>query len=115
VVLIADDDGDTVVKAIALTELSHLPDQNLESIADDVVFVPWCGSVAATLTQLRRKLVSVASVVNEYGETVGIITEGDILDSLLNPESSRTQRLLDRDPIVKIRAGYLVDGLSTLR
>lgn len=115
VVLIADEDGDTIVKAIFLEELSHLPERNLESIADEVVFVPWCGSVAATLTQLRRKFVSVASVVNEYGETVGIITEGDILDTLLNPDSSRTQRLLDRDPIVKIRSGYLVDGLTTLR
>lgn len=115
VVLIAGEDGDTVEKAIALQELSHLPELHLETIADDVVFIPWCGSVAAALTQLRRKFVSVASVVNEYGETVGIITEGDILDTLLNPESSRTRRLLDRDPVVKTRAGYLVDGLTTLR
>ena len=114
-VLIAGDDGDTVVKAIAMRELSHVPDQGLESLAEDVVFIPWCGTVAETLGQLRTSVVSVACVINEYGETVGIITEEDILDTLLNPHSSRTQRLLERDPVEQTANGWVANGLTTLR
>ena len=115
IVLIAGEDGDTITRAIALKELSHLPHERLETIADEVVYVPWCGSVSEALTQLRASLVSVASVINEYGETVGVITEDDIIDTLINPNSSRTARVLDREPIVRTAGGFLVDGLTTLR
>ncbi len=113
--IVTAEDGDTIIKAIPMRELSHIPNSQIESIAEDVVYIPWCGTVADTLTQLRSKMVSVAAVLNEYGETLGIVTENDIQDTLFNPKSSRTARLLSRDPVVKVANGYRVEGLTTLR
>ncbi|SFI34009.1 CNNM domain-containing protein [Planctomicrobium piriforme] len=115
-ILVAGDDRDTVAKALLLKDLNTLPVKNLESLADPVVYVPWCATVADTLAALRAGLISVACVVNEYGETVGVITEDDILDTLLNPQSSRGQRLLRREPVFQSSDGRLLaDGLTTLR
>lgn len=116
ILLLADNDRDTVAGSISLYDLTSLPQQHLEKIAEHVIYVPWCATVSDTLTQLRASLVSVASVVNEYGETIGIITEDDILDTLLNPHSSRGRRLLERDPVVRQPDGTLLaEGVTTLR
>lgn len=111
-----DDDRDTVTKAIPLAEISSLPEQHLESLAEPVAYVPWCATVAETLANLRTSMISVAAVINEYGETIGVVTEGDILDTLLDPESSRARRLLDREPIREMEDGKVIaEGVTTLR
>jgi putative hemolysin len=114
--LITGEDRDTVAKAIPLYDLNHIPERNLEQVAENVLYVPWCATVAETLSRLRASLGSVAGVINEYGETVGIVTEDDIIDTLLNPQSSRGKRLLEREPLVQMPTGeWIADGLTTLR
>ncbi|WP_437225786.1 CNNM domain-containing protein [Planctomicrobium sp. SH661] len=116
VMLIAGEDRDNVTKALTLYDLNSLPEKNLETVAQQVIHVPWCATVADTLSRLRSGVVSVASVINEYGETIGIVTEDDILDTLLNPQSSRGRRLLEREPVTTDAQGRTVaDGLATLR
>lgn len=113
---LGDDDTDVVTKAIPLSEISYLPENQIETLAEPVTYVPWCATVAETLASLRSNILNVAAVVNEYGETIGVITESDILDTLFNPESSRGRRLLDRDPVRELPDGRIVaDGLTTLR
>lgn len=116
VLLIALNDRDNVTSALMLYDLNSLPEKNLEKVADPVVYVPWCATVADTLSRLRTNVVSVASVVNEYGETIGVVTEDDILDSLFNPLSSRSRRLLEREPVTLDTSGRTIcEGLTTLR
>ncbi len=113
---LGQEDRDTVTNAISLAEISSLPVENFESIAEVVTYVPWCTTVAETLSRLRGNLVSVAVVVNEYGESIGVITEDDILDTLLDPQSSRARRLLDREPIHQLPNGKIIaEGVTTLR
>jgi CBS domain containing-hemolysin-like protein len=58
----------------------------------------------------------VAAVVNEYGESIGIVTYEDILDTVLTPTPSRAKRLLQREPVLEIAPGrYHVEGITTLR
>ncbi|MCA8996377.1 MAG: DUF21 domain-containing protein [Planctomycetaceae bacterium] len=114
--LIAGEDRDTVSFAVDLYDQARLPDENLEKLAEKVVYVPWCATASDTLAKIRSSLVSVATVINEYGETIGIVTEDDILDTLLNPQSSRGKRLLEREPVVMTGDGEIIaDGLATLR
>ncbi|WP_437185994.1 CNNM domain-containing protein [Planctomicrobium sp. SH668] len=116
VMLFAGEDGDNVSKALMLYDLDSLPARNLESVADQVIYVPWSATVADALALLRAGTVSVAVVVNEYGETVGIVTEDDVLDSMFNPASSRGRRMLEREPVVIHTNGLVIaDGLATLR
>jgi len=87
-----------------------------EHAAEDVVHVPWCANCAHALQLLREKVCGVAVVVNEYGETIGIVTYEDLVDTIVVPEPSRARRLLRREPVVEIDEGtYHVDGLTTLR
>lgn len=114
--ILADGESETLTGAIPLAELSRRPDGDLEKLAEKLDYVPWCGKVSEVLSILRTNIHSVAAVVNEYGECIGIITEDDIVDTLLNPESSRGRRILDRDPVHALDHGrYLADGLTTLR
>ncbi|WP_417851050.1 CNNM domain-containing protein [Thalassoglobus sp.] len=114
--LIGGEDRDTISSAIPLDEISSLPERDLEAIAEPVTYVPWCATVAESLSQLRSQLISIAVVINEYGESIGVITEDDILDTLLDPESSRAKRLLDREPVRRRKDGKIIaEGVTTLR
>lgn len=107
---------DQITSVVPLLELSSISNESLIKSASDVLFVPWCATAAYTLQRLREEFLDVACVVNEYGETIGVVTTEDIIDTFLHPESSRTQRVLQRDPVLEIAPNrYHVDGLTTLR
>ncbi len=114
--MIAEGKEGNVEAAVPLTRFSVMPQEDLHTAAEDVIHVPWCANLATTLQTLRDRFASVASVVNEYGETIGVVTYEDIIDTILNPQPSRTKRLLKRDPVLEVDKGkYHVDGLTTLR
>ncbi len=81
----------------------------------------WCTSpgartLAMCLTLLREQVADVASVVNEYGETIGIVTYDDLLDAVLIPEPARMVRFLAREPVLEVAPGcYHAEGITPLR
>ena len=76
-----------------------------------MIYVPWSTHAADVLELFRRRKREVAAVVNEFGETIGILTFDDILDTLFSGAPSRSERLLRRDPIRLIAPGSLArDG-----
>jgi len=65
---------------------------------------------------MRKADRSVAAVVNEFGETIGILTQEDLLQMVIAGEASRTARQLRTAPI--IQAGpdrWRVLGITTRR
>ena len=105
-----------LASAIALNELSELPEDHLEFYAEEVLYVPWSAMVGAALEELRAKDRQVAAVVNEFGETIGILTLDDILDTIFTPSPSRSERLLDREPIQQVSNDlWHVTGMTSLR
>lgn len=115
-VAIQEDESEDIESAIPLASFSSLPEKHLEHAAEDVVHVPWCARLADTLELLRNRFCSVATVVNEYGETIGVVTYEDIIDTVLAPEPSRAKRLLRREPVVELEPGrFQVEGITTLR
>jgi len=114
--VIQQNGSDAVDRAVRLTNFSSIPTENLETAAEEVVHVPWCADLAYTLQLLRGRFCGLASVVNEYGETIGIVTYEDIVDTVMMPEPSRAKRLLRREPVLEIAPGrYHVEGITTLR
>ncbi len=114
--LVSEPDSDEVAGAIALRSLSSVPTERLEHHADAVAYVPWCTNVAEALEVMQRQDRQVAAVVNEYGETIGILTFDDILDTIFNPQPSRSERLLERPPIRQIDSDrWEVTGMTSLR
>jgi CBS domain containing-hemolysin-like protein len=114
--LIQDDGPDNIVAAVPLSALPAIPDRDIERSAEAVIHVPWCAHLSSTLEQMRSRVVSVACVVNEYGETIGVLTYEDLLDTILAPLPSRAKRVLRREPVLEVAPGrFHVDGLTTLR
>jgi putative hemolysin len=108
--------SDDVESAIALATFSLVPDDRLDDAAEEVVHVPWCAPLATVLTLLREQVASVASVINEYGETIGIVTYDDMMDAVLIPEPNRALRFLPREPVLEIAPDcYHVEGITSLR
>ena len=114
--LVTEPDSDEVAGAIALKNLSRVPTEHLEDYADPVVYIPWCTTVAESLELIFRGPSGVAAIVNENGETIGIISHDDILDTIFSPAASRVERILSREPMRLIEAGrWQVNGLTSLR
>ena len=114
--LVTEPDSDDVAAAITLRNLSSIPTGHLEDHAKAVVYVPWCTTVANALETMRRKGRRVAAVVNEFGETIGILTFDDILDTIFSYAASRSERLLQREPIRRVAPRtWHVTGMTSLR
>jgi CBS domain containing-hemolysin-like protein len=113
--LVTEADSDEVAASISLRRLIEVPGEHLEKVARSVIYVPWCTSVASALDELRRQDRHVAAVINEHGETIGIVTMDEILESVFHP-SSRSERTLRRPSLVKLSdGGWEVTGMTTLR
>ncbi len=114
--LVTETDSEEIAGAIPLKHLFEIPDQHLEHIAEKVIYVPWCTSAAEALDQMRRLDREVAAVVNEYGETIGIVTFDDILDTAFGQRPSRSARVLQTSSIAEIEPGaWHVTGMTSVR
>ncbi len=114
--LIAEEDSEEIACAINLQELTTFPASNLENHADAVAYAPWCATVADVFETMTRDDIEVTAVVNENGETIGILTLDDVLDTIFTRNPSRSKRLLDRNPIHPVTPGvWRVAGVTSLR
>jgi len=114
--LVTERDGDEITAAIDLQNLVEIPSENLEDAASPVSYVPWCATVADAFQQMRQNEHKVVAVVNEFGDTTGILTFEDILDTVFTHEPSRSGRLWNRAPITEIGDGvWQVIGVTSLR
>ena len=119
--VVVQDDQETISKSIAIGGFSFLPESpvaetRLDSAAEEVAHVPWCANLAFVLQLMRERFCSVVVVVNEYGESVGVVTYEDVMDTIVLPHASRTKRVLGREPVLEVDDGrYHVDGITTLR
>jgi CBS domain containing-hemolysin-like protein len=115
--LVTEPDSDEIVSALSLTRLTA---ENLttawEEQFEDVIYVPWSTSVAEVFDRLQQTQHKVAVVVNEFGETIGIITIDDIIATLFTREQGRSRGLLNRRELQRIGDNrWQLTGLTSLR
>ena len=114
--LITEADSEEIEKAIRLDNQFHLPKDELERFAEPVLYMPWCSTVADALEKMSHREREVTVVVNEFGDTIGVLTIEDILGSIFTYAPSRTKRLLDLNPLHEIYPGkWVVSGMMSLR
>ncbi len=114
--LVTELESEEIQSAIPLKTITGIPDQHLEHHGTPVLHVPWAASVADTLQQMHDRQRQVAAVVNEFGETIGVLTMEDILDTLFRDEPSRSGRLLNRTAIEQVEPGcWHVMGMTSIR
>jgi len=114
--LVQDRNNHELHGVLPLEHLRRMTSQTFAEVAQPVVFVPWCASLAQVLTQLEGGFRGVAVVVHEHGEMVGILPYEDIIASVVSESPSRTRRMLRREPLIKVDENrYHAEGLVTLR
>jgi len=114
--LVTEPISEEISAALNLTALSSLPDENLEALAAPVVTLPWCATVAQALESMSTLELEVAVIVNEYGDTIGVLTREDVLDTIFNFSPSRSKMLMNEKPIHDIADGvWIVAGVTSLR
>ncbi len=115
-VLVTETDSDEITGAIALHQLPTAPRHHLEKFAQPVVYVPWCATAAAVFDELQSQHQEVAAIINELGETIGIVTLEDLLQNVFADQGSRSARLLQTSPIERLDDNlWQVTGIATLR
>ncbi|MCH2202530.1 MAG: CNNM domain-containing protein [Fuerstiella sp.] len=114
--LVQDSNSNEIQGVLPLDHIHTATDQTYGELAEPVVFVPWCASLAQVLTQLEGRYRGVAVVVHEHGEMVGILPYEDLIASVLSESPSRTKRILRREPLIEVDPNhYHAEGLVTLR
>ena len=114
--LVTDEEGDDVVAALDLGQLYHIPHGPLEQLARPVAYAPWCATVADALQAMQDRSALVTAVVNEFGETIGILSMEDVIDTIFTYSPSRSKLLLDAKPIHDLGPNrWLVAGVTGVR
>lgn len=115
-VLITEDAGDEIASAVALGKLAEISTTRIERYAEEVFYVPWCAPASTALDELHLRGLRVAAVVNELGETIGIVTWEDLLETIFAEGTSRAARVFDDHPIRAVDADvWHVNGVTSLR
>lgn len=110
------DDSDIFYRAVSLMRVIGKSSQTFDELAEPVIYVPWCATLAYVLGQLRDRYSSIVVVVHEHGEMVGTISYEDMLEVIFSEGHSRTKRVLGREPLLSIGDNrYHAEGLISLR
>lgn len=114
--LVTDPRGLDIVSVIDLAAILPGDTKKLAKKAKPPVVVPWCCTIADALKQLKDEGLRVALVVNEYGDTIGILTWEEIIEAILQSDKAPSHREL---AIAEIHAdgddSWVATGMTKLR
>ncbi len=114
--LISEPDSAEIERAIRLDNQFELPEKNIERLGEPVLYLPWCSTVADAFEKMSHRSKEVTVVVNEFGDTIGILTIEDILEAVFSYSPSRSRRLLDMNPITAVSDNtWDVSGMMSIR
>ncbi len=95
--LVSEPDTEEVSAVLPLRDLFSLPANDLHRFAEPLIYIPWCVPAGEALDQMRRGDREVAAVINEYGETIGIVTFDDVLQAVFldrrDPQTRKSHRI----------------------
>ena len=115
--LISEPGSDEISSAVSLIRRADVLRETIwQSDSEPIHYIPWSVSVAVAFEQLCRNQKEIAAVLNEFGETIGVLTIDDILRTLFTREQGRSRRLLDRFEIERFGQNcWRVNSLTGLR
>lgn len=114
--LITDAKGNEVTSVIDLDSLVPNSSQDVNRFRQPLVVIPWCATIADALRQLKKSGRRVAVVVNEYGETIGILTWEEIIEAILQTTESQFDRALSHGEIeAESENSWIASGMTKIR
>lgn len=113
--LITDAEGKEVVSAVDLSRLRPEDSEDISSKAQPLVVVPWCATIADALRKLTETRRRVAIVVNELGESIGILTWDELFEAILQIDGSTQRNLTSAEVSLTEDGSWLATGMTKLR
>lgn len=115
-ILVADRIGKEIVAFVSWADLALRQAKDIDRYKQSVLIVPWCTPLANVLNQMLRSGRKVAVVVNEHGESIGVLTSEDLEEATFDLEQSRSSRGLTRPGVVPMGdLQWEVTGSTSLR
>jgi putative hemolysin len=87
VLVLSKKDGE-VTATTTLAQLRHSIELNIAPVTNPADYVPWCASLASVLQMLLKMDIKKAVVVNERGDTIGILFTDDIVEAVFASPSA---------------------------
>lgn len=81
--LVVEPGGDHIVGSLNIDQLRPSQVDQPTAAIEPVCYVPWSSSVSKALDLLQQQKLSVAIVVNEFGDTIGMLSTEDIVHQIL--------------------------------
>ncbi len=114
--MVTDDEQKTISATIGVRLLRPSQVDHLNDAIEPVVYSPWSAPVSEVWHRLNEDDLSVAVVVNEFGEVVGAISVDDILRRVLAPRHNRDEEDSQAVTIESLGVDhYRVIGSASLR
>jgi CBS domain containing-hemolysin-like protein len=115
-ILVTDPSGNEILGTLALNLLAWRDASDLANQQQSVFYVPWCASIASILERFLDEERRLGVVVNEYGETIGVITMEDIMEAAFDLQHRSSERSLARPDIQPLSENqWQVTGITSLR
>lgn len=113
--LVIEGETDEIVGSIAISSLRPHQFDDLDSVVEPVCYVPWAANASSVLDLLQRQRLSIAVVVNEFGESIGALSIEDIMRQVLTGRFEHVN-LEAQQPIETIAEGhYRAHGAMRVR
>ncbi len=104
---------DDIKGFLSTKEFFLWPERPVQSLLRSVLFVPSSRRLEGLLQEMDERKTFVGVVVNEYGETLGLITKEDILEEVVGEIYDEYE--VDQVPVQRLQDGTLVlDGRAGL-
>lgn len=108
-----DEDPDNVLGFVKAKEYLLNPDKGIRELLRPVVFFPETAPVDRIFSEMQSSRTAMVIVVNEYGETVGLVTREDVIEEIVGDIYDEFD--LEEVPIRKKGEGlYILRGRSDL-
>lgn len=114
--IITDSSGDKMIGALGIRMVRPSQLDGFERFVEPVLYVPWSAKVAKVLDELEASDLSVAIVVDEYGDGIGAVSADRIFRRLLAPRHDLLNEAADSIAMKRVSDDhYEISGAMSLR
>ncbi len=90
-VLVTSDSSDDIIGAVRLDDLPNSLSVEGAKLLQPMIISAWCESLARVFQQMHRSGRRASLVVNELGETIGVLTYDDLIEAMFRVDTSDTR------------------------
>lgn len=116
-----DETLDTIVGAVHLKDYirhANEADLTVDQVVRPVLFVPETLTIETLFARMKRQRISTAIVLDEYGQTVGLITPSDITEEIVGRfmdehDAGEEHFVALKEGAIEVDGGYLIEDINS--